>query len=273
MLPLVGQLKAFLAEKLDIHATSNNRSKKVLIKPINKGSGNQAVVILNAAAATQEEVLATQAIIKDAFNNGEVLLVDDETKRLASSVAVAESQTPIGETVDYFKDKLNSIDWQILRTGLYIDYLIQQGMPTAELRQGVLVRYGTRGRNILNLASAGHFQSHIRPLYEAMSKLDNFSPEKFYEELERILNEMPFAIFVNSQINAEQLCDEVRAKINQSNRNSVIERKLYIHGWGSNVKTIERCIDILNAEVNVELRVVTSKRKEVVEIIDITIEF
>jgi hypothetical protein len=48
------------------------------------------------------------------------------------------------------------------------------------------------------------------------------------------------------------------------------ERRLYIHGWGSNVRTIERAVETLDSG---SLKIEISKRKEVTEIIDVTIEF
>ena len=270
MIPLVSQLRAYLAEKLDIHATNNNRSRKQIIKPTNRGSGTQNILVLNTARLDKKEIEEAQKLFRQSFDSDNLLLVNDETNRLASGVEVAESNSENGDLVAYFKDKLKPTDWQIFRTGLYINYLLEAGMPTSEIRQGVLATYGARGRNILNLASADHFLTHVKPLYEEMEKAENFTPTVFYEEFERILREMPFAIFVNHSIAAQALCKLVAAKIEQGRKNMVRERKLYIHGWGSNVKTIDQAVESLKDST---LKIEINKRKEVTEIIDVTIEF
>jgi hypothetical protein len=59
-------------------------------------------------------------------------------------------------------------------------------------------------------------------------------------------------------------------KIEQGKKNMIKERRLYIHGWGSNVRTIERAVETLDSG---SLKIEISKRKEVTEIIDVTIEF
>ena len=270
MIPVISQLKAFLAEKLDIHTTNNKRSRKQIIKATNSGSGTQNILVLNTAAMGEKEIQEAQKLFKESFEASSVMLVNDETKRLAGGVEASEKSSKSGELVAYFKDKLKPADWQIFRTGLYINYLMEAGMSTSEVRSGVLATYGSRGRNILNLAAAGHFASHIKPLYEEMEKSDDFTNQSFYEELERILKEMPFAIFVNHSINKELLCKEITEKIEQGLKNMVKERKLYIHGWGSNVKTIDNAVESLDPS---KLKIQINKRKEVTEIIDVTIEF
>jgi hypothetical protein len=269
-IPIISQLRAYLAEKLDIHATNNSQSRKQIIKPVNSGSGDQKVLVLNVARLGKEELAEAQKVFKEEFDKSDVLLVNDETKRLANGIDVSESTTKNGEIVEYFGDKLKPTDWQIFRTGLYINYLIEAGMPTTEIRRGVLATYGIRGRNILNLASAGHFESHIKPLYQEMSKAENFTSEIFYGEFERILHEMPFAIFVNHSTDMKTLCRMIDEKIEQGKKNMIKERRLYIHGWGSNVRTIERAVETLDSG---SLKIEISKRKEVTEIIDVTIEF
>ena len=270
---LLADLRAYLAEKFDIHFTSNARSKKQTFKNVVKTKGQSSVVqnilvvnLPNVGSSEQNQVLGE---LLERFNKGEVFFIDDEKRRLAASVQAAESSTENGELVKYFEGKLRQTDWQIFRTGLYTHYLIEQAMPTSEIRDAVIRTYGLRGRNILNLAAAGHFASHIRPLYEELAKEPGFSNEVFYEEFERILVEMPFAIFVNAATDAQKLLEMIKERVQQAKSYSVEKRRLYIHGWGLHVKTIEGCLDKLDSSLKANV----SKRKGVVEIIDVTLEF
>jgi hypothetical protein len=269
-LSLLGEIKAYLAEKLSLHLTFNNKSQKTVIKNTVKGKNNtQNNLTLNLGKLSSKEKKELIGLLQSSFDEGGVIYVDDDSKRLVDSVKAAEGDSDNGDIVAYFKDKLNTQDWQLLRSGLYISYLVKQGMPTQNIRKSVIDTYGERGKNLLNLASSGHFSTHIKPLYEELSKAPNFSQSMFYDELERILKEMPFAFFVNSRANPQGLCDVVNDKIEQAKLYAVKEKKIYLHGWGPNVKTIEDCLDMLDDS----LRIVINKRKEVVEIIDVTIEF
>jgi len=272
---LLADFKSYLAEKLDIHFTSNGRSRRQTFKFKNKvkAKGNatveQNILLINLPQAKPEEQKQMLEELAESFNKGELVFVDDETKKLADGVTAAESSTESGELVKYFEGKLSQTDWQIFRTGLYTNYLIEQGMPTSEIRESVIRTYGFRGRNILNLASSGHFASHIKPLYEELSKAPDFTNVIFYEEFERILREMPFAIFVNSATDRERLHEMISERVEQAKHYSVEKQKLYIHGWGAHVKTIEACLELLEPS----LKVTVNKRRQVVEVIDVTIEF
>lgn len=270
---LVDTVRAYLADKLDIRFTSHNRSRKQLIKnrvsADNGGTVNQNLLVVNLAQSSSREQAAALKLLAEHFKRGNVLFVDDESKKLADNVQAAENRPVEGGIVKFFEPVLRPKDWQVLRTGLYISYLVGQGLPTKEIRESVIANHGTRGKNLLNLASSGHFESHIKPLYQEMAKAPDFTQDKFYEEFETILREMPFAFFVHSAVSAAELTDIINKKIALAQAYSVHERKIYIHAWGPNVKTVDTCLEALGSAY----KVVVNKRIEVVEIVDATIEF
>lgn len=270
---LVADLKLYLAEKLSVHLTNHSKSKRQVFKNTvraKKGAAvTQNVAILNLGGASKEEKQETLELLAQSFKKGAVLFVDDESKRLADSLEAAENRDAQGTLVEFFKDKLKPRDWQILRTGLYIDFLLGQGVPTREIRESVIKNHGTRGKNLLNLATAGHFESHIKPMYEELSRAPDFTINVFYEEFERILREMPFAIFVNSMITAEQLTEMINERAEAAMAYSVDQRKIYVHAWGPNVKTVEACL----SEIGKKYKVTANMRIEVIAIVDAMIEF
>ncbi|PIZ63271.1 hypothetical protein COY17_00935 [Candidatus Saccharibacteria bacterium CG_4_10_14_0_2_um_filter_52_9] len=270
---LIADLKLYLAEKLDVHLTALNKSKKHVFKntvKAKKGATvNQNVTVLNLGQATKQEKEEALKLLADSFKKGDVLFLDDESRQLVSSVEAAESRESEGSLVNFFRGKLATRDWQILRTGLYIEFLVTQGIPTKEIREGVIRNHGLRGKNLLNLAAAGHFTSHIKPLYEELSKAPGFTDNVFYEEFERILKEMPFAIFVNNTITPDQLTDMIKERAEAAMAYSVDRRKIYVHAWGSNVRTVDVCL----AGLDKKYKITASKRIEVIAIVDATIEF
>lgn len=268
----LGEFRANLAEKLNAHLTSNNKSRKSIIKntvKAKKGAQVTQNLQINLAGLSDSERGETLKILSDKFDKGEIAFFDDETMRLADGVKDAEKQGNNEQIVQFFKDKLSSTDWRIMRTGIYVEFLMQQGMETQTIRRDVIHTHGHRGNNLMNLASAGHFETHIKPMYEELSKSPNFTNEVFYDEFNRILDEMPFALFVNSNMDADELKSQIDDKCQQASNYSVAKRKIYIHGWGSNVQTIEECLKKLDDN----LKINSNKRKEIVEIIDVEIEF
>lgn len=270
---LIADLKVYLAKKLDVHFTSNNKSKKHIfkntIKAKNGATINQSVAVFNLAQANKQEKEEVLGILADQFKKGGVVFLDDGSRQLASNVEVAERRQSEGQLVEFFKDKLRPRDWQILRTGLYIEFLVSQGMATKDIREGVIRNHGTRGKNLLNLAAAGHFETHIKPLYEELAKTPGFTTQVFYEEFERILREMPFAIFVNSTMTPQDLATMINERAEAARAYSVDQRKIYIHAWGPNVRTVDTCL----VDLGHTYKVAANKRIEVVAIIDVTIEF
>lgn len=270
---VLGDLKAYLAEKLDIHVTSHNKSQKKLftnkIKATGEAKIEQTINVFNLANSTKEEKEEVLKLLGKQFEDDNILFISDEQKRLADSVVASEKTGDNGELVAFFEDKLTPKDWQIFRTGLYITFLMSQGMPTSQVRQSVIAAYGKRERNLLNLASSGHFATHIKPMYQDMSRAPGFTNTTFYKELDRILEEMPFAIFVNHGTTSYEIAEMVKERVEATNSYSVEERKIYIHGWGDNVKTVEDAIEELDDSIKVDI----NKRKEVTEIIDATLSF
>lgn len=273
MAGILGDLKAYLAEKLDAHITSNNKSKKQKfnIKAKSKGDVTQNVVVFNIAPASAEEQKEIVAELADKFNQGQLLYVDDDAKKLVESVKAAENDSDNGKIVAYFKDKLTPNDWHILRTGLYTSYLREKGLDVSEIRHSVIENYGIRGKNIMNLAasSPSHFNTHIQPLYEELSKSSDFDNSVFYVEFEQILKEMPFAIFVNSTMSSSKLKEMIEERVEQVKNYAVEKRKIYLHAWGPHVRTVKECVEGLDDS----FKVTSSSRKEVTEVIDVTIEF
>lgn len=276
----INQFKAFLAEKLNVHVTSNNKSRKKVIKSndtTNTQSNteynapvtiNNNTYTFNLGGASKDEKAEMLAVLKQGFKDGDVVFIGDEQKRLVDTVERSEAENDPEGVVEFFKDKLSSIDWQILRSGIYISYLVEKGMPTQHVRSGIIASHGTRGKNLLNLASSGHFATHIKPLYEELSQDPDFTRDTFDAEFEIILKEMPFAIFVNSASSPQSIADDIKIRQEKARDYSVDKRKVFIHGWGSNVKTIEDALELLDKSMKVYVK----KRREIIEIIEVTVE-
>lgn len=151
------------------------------------------------------------------------------------------SESSNREILIYFNDKLPPSDLPILKASLYLKYLLESGKETGNIKQDITMRYGRRGNNISNLCSANYFQTWIKPLYEEMKKSSEFSKEKFYIAYNEIVENSPFALFVNKYMNKEEVKKEIKLKIEQMRKYGV--ENLNIHGIGEkNIECIRNAI-------------------------------
>lgn len=146
------------------------------------------------------------------------------------------------EQIDFFNGKLPNDDLLILRAAYYLRTVHENGKPVTSLKSGITARYGVRGSNIANLCSSGYFETHIRPLYEMLKERPNFTEQMFLENYEIIINNAPFAYFVNSNQTLDVLAKSIKDKLVFSRRYG--QHKLMIHAIGvENIKKVNRVLE------------------------------
>lgn len=174
-------------------------------------------------------------------------IFDEEFKETAEDykekIGVKENQ----ELLEYFRDKIPFSDLPILKASLYLRSVLQNKGQTWIIKEDIMRRYGLRGKNISNLCSAGYFEKWIRPAYEEMIKLPNFSLEKFLKVYEEMVMSYPFALFVHRRMTDQEIEKLIRSKIKLMKQYGITE--LNIHGIGAdNVKKIREVIEKLQLE-------------------------
>ncbi len=271
---LLGDIKGYLAEKLDFHISNTPKSKKSkIINKTKTNTGDNSPVVnltINIANVQDNEMEETKKLLIEEFKNNNLVFMKDETKALVDDVEKSVvSGSEEDKIIKFFTPILNQTDLLIVRSGIYVKYLSENGFKVEPIRSNIIRSYGIRGKNLLNLASSHHLKKHIKPLYEGMGKSDNFTAEDFYRELNAILEEMPFAIFVNQSVSEQELVRLIREKANKSIKYAVGNKKIYIHGWGNNASTIENVLKKLPSEVQT---VSTTKREEHFAIIEVILK-
>ena len=151
------------------------------------------------------------------------------------------------ELIAFFKGKIPASDIEALRQSVYVNAVQERGSDIQKLKGDIVTRYGNRGRNICLLYSAGYFTSQIKPLYQEMISQPDFSPDDFNTIYERIVNESPYAVFINREMSSETAEREVRDRINVAKKYGV--KYLNIHGIGEeNVSKIKYILEKLRPE-------------------------
>lgn len=239
--------------KNSVHVTSNKSTDD---NSTNHNSNNTSsltvngnVNILNVQTDANGKVSAeTLAQLREAimpsFENGEILLLQDSAKDTVVSYRDFEADQNVSDLLNFFQGKISRGDMNLLRTGLYEEYLIENDEwdMAQQVKKNAVNRFGPRGKNIINLASGGFFKTHIRPLYEALSEQPEFDKATFDKEYEQIVNELPFAIFIHSGIDEEEILAQLEEKAERNIKYGVSEDTIILNGFGANADRIEKSI-------------------------------
>lgn len=213
-----------------INVFSNNKIE-------HKVYNDNHTVHINLAGLSADEMPQVLELLKKAVQEENMLLIEEKASETIQDIKTVEKKPENVAIVEYFTGKIKLLDLEILRASLYIKELHERGDPVGQLKDDIVARYGSRGRNISNLCTAGYFATELKPLYELMKQMPDFTTDKYQEAFNKIVNTFPFAIFVSIKMSKEQVLEEVKGKM-QMNKGYGINH-MNIHGIGeSNVSKI-----------------------------------
>ena len=248
---LLAALKGIFSGKfkgvIKTHKEANNDShdKNNAVNFVNNGN----ITILNFKTddngrLPEDQISQLRRMLLPKFENEEVMFLQEESQELIGSYKQFKIAPEISEILDFFKDKISAADMTLLESGLYEKHLIENGqMDKAQtIKNNIITRSPTRSKNIINLASGGYFTSHIKPLYEALFSQAGFNKSQFDKEYEQIVNELPFAIFVHSGINDDEVKEMLIEKAKRNIQYGVQEETIILNGFGGNAERIELMI-------------------------------
>lgn len=176
------------------------------------------------------------------FEQNDLYTLQDDSKKLLSGHKAFREEPDVREVLNFFDGKISQADLILVESGLYEDYLLrhEQVDLARSVKSGVQPRYGSRGLNIVNLASRGYFLTHIKPLYQALDELGRLN--EFDDEYKKIVDDLPFAIFVAHGMTEEVLLATFEEKAERNRRYGVEHETITISGFGSTATTIEALV-------------------------------
>lgn len=187
-------------------------------------------VIVNVNEVPKEKIPQVNALIKKfVIEEGQVLL-EDKAKNLVDEITIFEKASHSLDLVDFFRGKLSSSDLEILRASLFVKDVYDKDGQVGDLKRSIIIKHGDRGRNIVNLCTAGYFHSIIKPLYLEMEKQSDFTIGKFLSTYNTIIMNYPFAIFVSNTTSFVSLEEEVKKKMERNKQYGI--DNLNLHGIG-----------------------------------------
>lgn len=199
-------------------------------------------------------------------NSQEVYLDRDESRERLIELKAANKSDKFN--IDFFEDKIQPTDFNILKIAVYCDYLFTNGEKTKaeQVKQEAILRYGELARNIINLYSTKYFETTIKPLYEILRDSGDTEFEDQFAEMYRIIvNEEIFTLFVSSGQTIEKTLQKLKEKILVNKQYGAY--KINIHGINSeNVSKIEKLIVEINDEIEGEPYIIKNGQAMMVKI-------
>lgn len=231
--------------KIDLSGLKKFQNSIKLIFQVNSNNKkitfNGPVIIIDPTVLGKKEITKIQQIIRNSVSQDRVPVLQEDTQKLLEDFKKVDSKSLSQDLISYFKGKIPAIDIEVLRQSIYIKVVSDRGESIQKLKWDVTNRYGNRGKNICNLYSAGYFTSQIKPMYEEMLSQQNFSPEDFKIAYDRIVNESPYAVFINREMSNRVAEKEVRDRIGTARNYGI--RYLNIHGIGE--ENVDKIVYIL----------------------------
>lgn len=207
--------------------TSGIRSKQSTITIDNSTTNNIQFVLPSSLGELSSEDLADlQNDFLQAFQNREIQFLKDSAANHLDGYKAFEKTGTAKEMIDYFTDKIPPEDLFLLRTGLYIKYLVEQNNYDRAMQIKENTIKDRHSRNVINLATAGYFETYIKPIFE------NNDLEIANKEYREVVQFLPEIVFVNNSMRVEDIILEVEEKIIEKEHYRISVRDIMVNGIG-----------------------------------------
>lgn len=227
-----------------------NSNNKTVTKIIN----NYLIVNPNNLKTKNKEKLSQ--IIKKYISEDEGYIIQESSQKLLEDFIAVDNKKSNQDIVDFFRNKIPVDDLEALRASLYLRDIKERDASTIsvdKIKWDIYQKFGKRGRNIANLCTANYFEDLFKPLYKELELQPDFSIEKFRDKYEKLVNEVPFAVFANKVQTEAELKKEILTKMNRNKKYGI--HSLNLHAIGrENVRKIENVLKVISDEI---LNVVT----------------
>ena len=242
-LEALGKLCSAISPKINI----KNLNIKIIKNDNRKGieynvSSNN--LDINPPKLEQREKERLKKLFSLALEEDYIFLKSD-SKTTIEDFKTKDISSDTQQVLQFLRPKIPPEDLNIWRAALYLKSYFKpsEKEKTKLLKYEIMQRYGDKGKNIANLCTAGYFEDVLKPLYKSL--MDNCEDEevakgRFKKIYERIVNELPFTVFVSQHMKVEEIKSQVLIK-----RQYGI-KYINIHGIGKdNIRKIKEVIAYL----------------------------
>ncbi|MBU2616181.1 MAG: hypothetical protein KKC19_03700 [Nanoarchaeota archaeon] len=151
---------------------------------------------------------------------------EEKTKQIKRNLPINSDE----DLLKFYKDKLNPEMFRALETSIVVRNSWKKGEDITELKRDISWKYPSFGNNICNLVTRNYFEEYFKELYEEMLEQEDFSIISYQEEVERIVESLPYMVFINRHKSYEEFSGEVKFKMDRLRKYGT--EKLKIHALG-----------------------------------------
>lgn len=238
-----------------IDNSTKNKTKTINKGPVTyiQGDVNLSVKIqLGPDGSIPNEAIRQLTPVVEQFEQKNLALLAVDSTDIVKDIKSFEDTSEVRGLLKFFKHRLKTNDFLRMRMGLYIKHLNEtERFSQANIywRQ-VTIGQRQRDRRIIELASAGYFSTFFRPLYKYLEKSNsNTAQKRFGKELESILEDMRFAIFVSSGLKVNEIADKVIKQAVSNIKYGVKADVISLHAAGKQqVTRVRQAVQLLRSE-------------------------
>ncbi len=262
MAPILDKLKNFIEVKLNIKNVKITLVNIRIVRDENKAvvvhDKNKQLYDINVAKLDKKEYAEIEKFSRQYVGADKMLLEDKSCTLLNELYKFKEYHN---STLVFFKHIIPKSDYIALESSLFVREKFDNDEPIADLKRGITMRFGDRGRNICNLCTAKYFEEFLIPLFNA----DKEPFDNIYEDL--IKNSM-LAVFVNQSMEVDDIPGEIKKKIAISKKYGF--NFIHIHGIGqTNIDTIKKFIDSEKINLFNIVKIIYSNPKEHILVVEL----
>lgn len=241
------------------HAVGTGKTDKIInkggtIKLNNSTTNNYNFHIQLSPEQTPKELEVIRQHFLTGFQSGNLQFVNQNSMQNLEDCNASENSSKTKEIIQFFSDKISPEDLQLLRTGLFIKSLCdnEQFDRATNIKDNAIK--DRRSRNVINLATAGYFESYIEPIFE------NNNIETATKEYEEVVRYLPEIVFVHNSMTPEDIVYEIEDKIKDKETYHLKVCKIMVNGIGrqcaQNINLAEQNLHKLypNYKTSVETR-------------------
>jgi len=235
----------FNVEQVNLVNGNPGDSSPIVINPSKKSID----VNINALKPNAQEKLLKKII--QSMGDDVDAIVENNSYEVMEAVKKGERTGPIRDVLNELRGCLPDGDMPILRASLLLRSAFVSGekiggKTAKDLKDDIRFRYGDRGNKIANMCTAGYFETLMIPCLKIL-KSSGKSEHEIKKELNFIIEESAFALFVHSHMKENDVCEKAKAKI-ESNKKAG-KPYLNVHGIGSkNVMLVQGLKPVIKAQ-------------------------
>jgi len=229
-----------LIEKIQLKIFSDNTKTENIYHVDN----STKTINLNISGVTPTDKEQLAELLRVKIDEGNTL-IDEKSVKIIEDFREEEQGTYSVEIINFFQNKVSSIDLKIIRGALYIQKLADNGKDFQEIKNDLIERYGERARNISNMCGEGYFNRYFIPYYNLLMSTGTEEEDaiaSFNQFFNVVVRELPFTVFVCQMMAPKEVYATITQKV--SKLRSYGFQHINIHGIGKrNMEVIRKAID------------------------------